>query len=57
MEGPICPCNDHVILHFVDEYDIHMSFKNHEESGYWHKLDLLLALILCFISYKKWVQS
>ena len=28
-------------LHFEDEYDIHMSSKNKEESGYNHNLDLL----------------
>ena len=31
-------------LHFDNEYDIHMSSKNHEANGYRHNLDLLIIL-------------
>ena len=36
-----------------------MSSKNYEANGYKHNLDLLiiLALVVGFISFKKWVQK
>ena len=32
----MCPFNEHKNLHFKDEQQIHMSFKNYEENGYRH---------------------
>ena len=38
---PIWPFNEHKNLHFDNEYDVHMSSKNYEESGYGLNLDSL----------------
>ena len=34
-----------------------MSFENHEANGYKHDIGfaIYLALIVCFVSYEKWV--
>ena len=44
LGGPICPLDEHEILLIDNEKDIHMSFKNYEESSYGLDLNLLTIL-------------
>ena len=50
--------NEYMNLHFDNEEDIHFNSENHEENGHGYDLEMLIILhyIVCFISYKKWVQ-
>ena len=52
-EGPGGPFNEHENLRFDVEQVIHMSSRNHEESGYGFDLDLLTILYKQCISFSK----
>ena len=41
MEGPIWPFNEHDNLYLDDDWDIHVSSKIYEESGYGLNFDLI----------------
>ena len=42
FRGPVWPLNEHENLHFENEYDIHLSSKNYEATGYRRNLDFLI---------------
>ena len=51
--GPTWPFHEHKNLHFDNEWDIHMSSENHEESNYGLNLDLLSISYLLSVSYPR----
>lgn len=49
--GLIWSFNSTKILHFDNEYDFHMIFKNYEKNGYVHNLEFLTILHKVCFSY------
>ena len=52
---PVGPLKEHENLHFDNAQDIHM--RQTVPSMIWFANHLKLALIACFVSYVKWVQT
>jgi hypothetical protein len=52
--GPIWLLNGHRNFYSINEQDIEMSLKKYDANGF--GIANHLAMIACFISYKKWVQ-